>query len=65
MASEPRRWWLEQDVVSGVHKIIDRYPLGKRRYVYSGLTYGGLYQDTYTIQEDDPLSAQVEFDPGI
>ena len=60
LASEPRLWLLERDVVKGIHKIIDRHPWGKRRFVSNGLAFGGLYQDIYLIQEDDPLSAQVE-----
>jgi hypothetical protein len=54
-----RKRILERDMVEGKHQLINRSDGGCRRFLTSGLEYDDLATDTYSIVEDDPLSAQV------
>jgi hypothetical protein len=56
---ETRKRTIEKELVSQTVRLIDYSDEGARRLLPDGIEYESLLNDTYTIVEDDPLSAHV------
>jgi putative CocE/NonD family hydrolase len=56
---DARKRIIEKDLVSQVVRLIDYSDEGARCLLPDGIEYESLLNDTYTIVEDDPLSAHV------
>ncbi len=56
---ELRQRTVEQDLVSRTTRLIDQADEGIRRLLPDGIEFESVDRDTYTIVEDDPLSAHV------
>ena len=54
-----RKRIVEKELVSQTVRLIDYSDEGARRLLPDGIEYESLLNDTYTIVEDDPLSAHV------
>jgi hypothetical protein len=48
------------DVTTGRLQMVDRFDDGRKRISYNGIVYDSLTTNTYSIAENDPLSARVE-----
>lgn len=53
---------IEHDLVSGVTQLIDSYDMGATRLGNNGMEFGIDFSNTFTIVEDNPLSAKIEFE---
>ncbi|MDT8862911.1 CocE/NonD family hydrolase [Alkalihalobacillus sp. MEB130] len=57
---EERTRNVSHDLISGVWTLEDYSDEGERRLPENGMQYGSINKNTYTIKEDDPLSAKVQ-----
>lgn len=53
---------IEQDLVSGITWLIDSYDMGATRLQNNGMAFEISFSNTFSIVEDDPLSAKIEFE---
>jgi hypothetical protein len=59
---EKRTRHVNHDLVEGIWTLEDFSDEGERRLPDNGLEYGSINENTYTIKENDPLSARVRCD---
>jgi hypothetical protein len=55
--SPSRSWEIHHDVISGRYELHTCHDAGAERLLSNDIQHGGSYRETYTIFEDDPLSA--------
>ena len=62
LRTENRTREVSHDLVNGIWKLEDFSDEGERRLPFNGMEYGSINKNTYTIKENDPLSATVACD---
>jgi len=60
-----RTWEIHQDIVEGRYQLLTNYDSGAQLLRANGIEYESVYGETYTIVEDDPLSAHARCQRAI
>lgn len=62
LRAEKRTREVRHDLINGVWKLEDFSDEGERRLPHNGMEYGSTNANTFTIEENNPLSARVQCD---